>query len=117
MHTFTPGSGVPTEPAKENNTEQVDRPSGNHQHQGCERAAARLSTASTDCAGTKELPSRGVTLREGFDHIVCLHANVTAVQCTTFAEQTMLEMPQKTNVSSALNSLSWPAFEDISTAS
>lgn len=33
------------------------------------------------------------------------------------AEQAVLEMPRKTNVSPALNSLSWPAFEDISTAS
>lgn len=90
--------------------------SGKQQNQGCKRAAARLSMASADCAGTKELPSRGLPFRKAsITSYVCMQMSL---RCNTplFAEQAVLEMPRKTNVSPALNSLSWPVFEDISTA-
>lgn len=67
MRTSTPGSGVPTAPAQENSVE-----TGKSHNQECKRAAARLSVVSAGCAGTKELPRGGVSLREGVNPTVCL---------------------------------------------
>lgn len=91
--------------------------SGKQQNQGCKRAAACLSMVSADCAGSKELPSRGSSFRKA--SITSSVCKQMSPWCNTplFAEQAVLETPRKTNVTPAVNSLSWPVFEDISTAS